>query len=355
MSTPTLTPPSFRVAFGTQLDGQPLEVQQAHKTQWNAITDIYQSIGALNTKVNNVKSSSSATAASVENINSSSETIVEVSSPSIGAVNNQTGATSYATLPSDYGSEIILNSASPIAVTLNTLGSGASIALPWFCSFNNTGTATATLTPSTGTINGAGSLALPGGDFCIVYFDGTNFSAELPATSGSGVTSLNGLAGALSLTSTGSTLTVTPSGSAVDLEIKPTTVTPGSYTNTNLTVNAEGQITAATNGSSAGSLSCTRTDKTGVYLSGVVYTNSSGGAVFEEVEMLASGSGTGADSVLAYTVDGVSHFGNGVWNQCSGHAQVSFWVPNGSTFSATATYIDGGTTPTINKWTEVSF
>ena len=369
-------PPSFRIAWESQIAKLPPEHQTVIRSQMNAFTDLYQAVTALNTKVEGVKSSAASTAAATENVTANSETVIIQPgslSPSIGAVNNQTGATSYSTLPLDYGSEIVLNAGSPIAITLNTLGSGASIQLPWFCSFNNTGTSTATLTPSSGTINGAGSLSLLGGNFCIVYYDGTNFTAEEPATLGSGVTQIT--AGtAIGVSPGGGTGNVTVSNNGVTQIVAGlnVTVSPSGGTGV-VTVNSTGggagvtQILAGTDiaispGSWVGAVtinrapfSCTRTDKTGTYLSGVTYTNSSGGAVTEEVEMLASGSGTGADSVLAYTVDGVSHFGNGVWNQCSGHAQVSFWVPNGSTFSATATYIDGGTTPTINKWTEVSF
>jgi hypothetical protein len=99
------------------------------------------------------------------------------------------------------------------------LSAGGGIQLPWFTIFNNLGTGTATLTPSSGTINGGASLSLPGGTFTTVYFDGTDFTAETPAVYGSGVLSLNSLDGALSLTSTGSTVSITPSGSTIDLEV----------------------------------------------------------------------------------------------------------------------------------------
>ena len=248
-TTPALNLPSFRISFESQLAGLPPEVQAAHRTTFNAITDIYQGITALNSKVEGVKSSVASTAGSTSG---ASETIVigNSTSPSIGAVNDQSGVTAYTTLQSDYGSEIQLNDASPIAVTLSTLSTNPGIQLPYFTTINNLGTGTATLTPpSPALINGASSLAVPGGQFAIIYFDGTNFTANLGASGSAGVTqivagtgitispvggtgavtvnatggsggvsSLNALTGALSLTSTGSTITITPSGSTIDLE-----------------------------------------------------------------------------------------------------------------------------------------
>ena len=171
--------PSFRVALATQLADQPKNVQDAHKTQWNAITDIYQAITALNSKVSTAKSSTSSTPAT-GNVTNISETIIQPVSPTIGFVNPQVGVTSYTTVQSDYGAEIQFNDASPIAVTLSTLGTAPGIQLPWFTTINNLGTGTATLTPaSPALINGASSLTVPGSQFAIVYFDGTNFTATI--------------------------------------------------------------------------------------------------------------------------------------------------------------------------------
>jgi len=88
----------------------------------------------------------------------------------IGLVNNQTGATSYATQQSDYGALIVLNDASPIAVTLTA---APVITLPWYATFLNLGTGMVTFTPASGSLNGGSTL--PPNGFVSISFDGTNF------------------------------------------------------------------------------------------------------------------------------------------------------------------------------------
>ena len=176
MSTPSNNPPSFRYPFEAQIAKLPKDVQEVHRNTFNALTDIYGAIQALNTKTEGVKSS---VASITNNVSTSTETIIQQAINNIGFVNDQAGVTSYTTVPGDYGNEIQLNDSSAIAVTLSTLGSGMSIQLPWFAWINNLGTGSATLTPSTGTINGSSSLVVSGGSLALIWFDGTNFSAAV--------------------------------------------------------------------------------------------------------------------------------------------------------------------------------
>jgi hypothetical protein len=89
----------------------------------------------------------------------------------LGVVNNQTG-TSYLTTASDDGAIITLNNASPVAVTLNS-----SVATPFYCFVEDLGAGLATLTPSSGTINGGVSIPLATNQSCFAVFDGTNWWA----------------------------------------------------------------------------------------------------------------------------------------------------------------------------------
>jgi hypothetical protein len=93
------------------------------------------------------------------------------------------------------------------------------------------------------------------------------------------------------------------------------------------------------------------------YTSGTTYTNSSSVPVLEEVTMSSSGGGgcVGNDSSITSIIGGVAGPANWVSNACTGQASVTFMVPVGATFSATATHVDGsGATATLTGWLEVS-
>ena len=90
----------------------------------------------------------------------------------LGAVNNQTGNTTYSTTNGDSGILLILDDASPVAVTLN-----AGVPTPWMIFATNEGAGTVTFTPSSGLINGGATFTLPTNYLILIVFDGVNWTA----------------------------------------------------------------------------------------------------------------------------------------------------------------------------------
>jgi hypothetical protein len=120
---------------------------------------------------------------------------------SVGAVDDQSGVTTYATTQGDYGSVVVLSDASPIAVSLSTQTP------PWFCWIVNLGAGIVTLTPVTGTINGLSSITLLQNCSAVVAFDGVSWWAgsspivpvNTPSVTSQWISSYNSSTGAFSL------------------------------------------------------------------------------------------------------------------------------------------------------------
>jgi hypothetical protein len=253
----------------------PPEHQFVIRNLWNTVFDAQRAIPILKSQIDSNKSAIATTNETINNVSSSSATIIEqVVSESIGFVNDQTGNTSYTTNQTDYGKIIILDDASPIAVTLSTTGSVPGIIIPFFCAFLNLGAGVATLTPDAGNINNTTSETLSDGQFAFVYYDGSNTWGQI-ATNNAGT--ITGVVAGTGLTGGGSSGSVT-------LAIANTAVTPASYTNANITVNQQGQITAAANGSGGG--------------------YSLGGAVSASNVTFGPAAGTGASVVTVSGLDG---------------------------------------------------
>ena len=93
-------------------------------------------------------------------------------------LNNQSGATSYSTTSGDDGVLIVFSNAAPIAVSIVPQTPPYSF---FVANQGALGAGTVTLTPSSGTINGAASLAILPTYCALVAFDGTNWiAATLP-------------------------------------------------------------------------------------------------------------------------------------------------------------------------------
>ena len=267
--------------------------------------------------------SSSPTVSAGVTASQASSVAVQAIQSTLGQVNAQTGTT-YTTLNSDYGAIVTLDNASPVAVTLG--GDGTGLQAQWWSFIQNNGAGTATLTPASGTINGAASITLITGQSVATFFDGANWWAatSIPGSGGTitdviAGTGLNGggASGAVTLnldvpvsiadggTGTASTLTglvrgdpaamtaaelsgdATTSGSNA---ITLATVNPdvGSFTSANITVNGKGLITAAANGSGSG-LPINDPTFTGV-MTGPQYASNSG----TPTAVVGAGAGVGA-------------------------------------------------------------
>jgi hypothetical protein len=91
------------------------------------------------------------------------------------ATNPQTG-TSYALLTGDRGKLVTLTNGASIAVSIAAAGS-TGFASGWDTTVLNSGVGTATITPTTSTIEGAATLVLTTGQSAHIWSDGTNYRA----------------------------------------------------------------------------------------------------------------------------------------------------------------------------------
>lgn len=103
-------------------------------------------------------------------------------------VNAQTG-TSYTYVTGDKGKLITHSNAAAIAATLPQ--AGGSFPAGWWVDVQNTGAGTLTITPTTSTIDGGASLALPSGQGVRIASDGTNYFTQRGMGAGASTGAVN--------------------------------------------------------------------------------------------------------------------------------------------------------------------
>lgn len=140
-------------------------------------------------------------------------------------LNAQTG-TSYTILTTDRSKLVTFSNASAIAVTLPQADS-TNFPDGWYAEVKNKGAGTATITPTTSTIDGKATLTLPTGYGATIYSDGTNYQIQgfyrldpsTNAQTGTTYTIVTGDRGKLITTSNASAIAVTlPQANATTFE-----------------------------------------------------------------------------------------------------------------------------------------
>ena len=167
MSGPTVNPISFRFPF--ELRDQHPEVVQAFRYHSQGLVDLNQAVKSLRSQIVALKPATGTTTT----VASSTSIVVNSSSfAGLGSLRDETGQTSYTIVGADNGILLVLNDASPVAVSLDS-----AMVTPYFLFVANFGAGSATLSPTSGTINGAASFTLPQNFLTLVVFGGTNWTA----------------------------------------------------------------------------------------------------------------------------------------------------------------------------------
>jgi len=172
----TVNPVSFRFPFEISGKAAP-EIEQAIRYHSQGLLDLNQAIASLKTQID-AKTTSTSSATTTEVVSgASSSTVIQSILAALGTVNDQTGTTAYSVGSSDNGILLILNDASPVAVSLNSI-----VVPPFACFIANFGTGLVSLTPTSGTINGGSSLSLFQNQTVWTVFDGTNWKTGAIST-----------------------------------------------------------------------------------------------------------------------------------------------------------------------------